>query len=82
MDQKNFILAMGLIIGFLLLWSTFVIPRFAPPPGQVPAGGARETTSAAPAGAVTPPGGACGKPWSDFSVPFGRSFADSGPESS
>ena len=23
----------------------------------------------------------CGKPWYVFSVPFGRSFADSGPES-
>ena len=31
MEQKNFLLAMGLIVGFLLLWSVFVIPRFTPP---------------------------------------------------
>jgi YidC/Oxa1 family membrane protein insertase len=36
MEQKNFLLAMGLIIGFLLLWSTFVVPRFAPPPAPAP----------------------------------------------
>ena len=35
MEQKNFLLAMALIIGFLLLWSTFVVPRF-PPPAPVP----------------------------------------------
>ena len=28
--KKNFLLAMGLIVAFLLLWSVFVIPRFAP----------------------------------------------------
>jgi YidC/Oxa1 family membrane protein insertase len=38
MEQKNFLLAMALIIGFLLLWSTFVVPRFAPPPAPLPAG--------------------------------------------
>src|ERR1035437_2536041 len=32
MEQKNFLLAMGLIIGFLLLWSVFIVPRFTPPP--------------------------------------------------
>jgi len=36
MEQKNFLLAMGLIIGFLLLWSTFVVPRFAPAPAPLP----------------------------------------------
>jgi YidC/Oxa1 family membrane protein insertase len=36
MEQKNFLLAMGLIVSFLIIWSVFVIPRFtppAPPPG-------------------------------------------------
>ena len=38
MEQKNFLLAMGLIASFLILWSVFVVPRFAPPAGQVTAG--------------------------------------------
>ncbi len=37
MQQKNFFIAMGLIMGFLFLWSTFVIPRYAPAPKPVPA---------------------------------------------
>ncbi len=38
MEQKNFLLAIGLIISFLFLWSVFVIPRFTPPqPAAVPA---------------------------------------------
>jgi YidC/Oxa1 family membrane protein insertase len=36
MEQKNFFLAMGLIISFLILWSVFVIPRLAPPPQPAP----------------------------------------------
>src|SRR5712671_4672244 len=32
MEQKNFLLAMALIVGFLVMWSVFVIPRFTPPP--------------------------------------------------
>src|SRR5947209_7979679 len=32
MEHKNFLLAMGLIVGFLLMWSVFVVPRFTPPP--------------------------------------------------
>ncbi len=31
MEQKNFLLAMGLIASFLILWSVFVVPRFTPP---------------------------------------------------
>ena len=32
MESKNFLLAMGLIVSFLLLWTVFVVPRFSPPP--------------------------------------------------
>jgi YidC/Oxa1 family membrane protein insertase len=32
MESKNFLLAMVLIVSFLLLWTVFVVPRFAPPP--------------------------------------------------
>jgi len=32
MEHKNFLLAMVLIVSFLLLWTVFVVPRFAPPP--------------------------------------------------
>ena len=32
MENKNFLLAMGLIVSFLLLWTAFVVPRFTPPP--------------------------------------------------
>jgi YidC/Oxa1 family membrane protein insertase len=32
MESKNFLLAMGLIVGFLLMWTIFVVPRFTPPP--------------------------------------------------
>jgi len=35
--EKNFLLAMGLIVSFLLLWTVFVVPRLAPPPGPVTA---------------------------------------------
>ena len=40
MEQRNFILAVVLSIGFLFLWSVVVMPRFAPrppAPGTVPA---------------------------------------------
>ena len=32
MEQKNFLLAIILSIGFLFVWSVFVVPRFTPPP--------------------------------------------------
>ncbi len=32
MEQKNFLVAMGLIVSFLLIWTVFVVPRFTPPP--------------------------------------------------
>src|SRR5690242_11710423 len=50
MEQKNFFLAMGLIAAFLILWTRFVIPRFAPPPAPTPA-----PETAGGAQAVTPP---------------------------
>jgi len=31
MEQKNFVLALVLSLGFILLWSVFVVPRFSPP---------------------------------------------------
>jgi YidC/Oxa1 family membrane protein insertase len=49
MEQKNFILAIGLIASFLILWSVFVVPRFAPPP--VPAATIQPAT-ASPAAPV------------------------------
>ena len=54
MEQKNFLLAMGLIATFLILWSLFVVPRFAPPPGQTPAGVSGEPVGR-PGGGVAPP---------------------------
>jgi YidC/Oxa1 family membrane protein insertase len=50
MEQKNFLLAMGLIVSFLILWSVFVVPRFTPPRAPVPAADAQ-----APVVSVTPP---------------------------
>ena len=44
MEQKNFFLAMGLIVGFLIVWTVFVIPRFTPPP---PTPSASQSTEAA-----------------------------------
>ncbi len=32
MENKNFLAAMGLIVGFLLVWSFVVVPRFTPKP--------------------------------------------------
>src|SRR6266850_6387833 len=49
MEQKNFILAIGLIASFLILWSVFVVPRFAPPPPTSAA------TTLAGGGGVAPP---------------------------
>jgi YidC/Oxa1 family membrane protein insertase len=37
MEQKNFILAVVLSLGFILLWSVFVVPKFAPPQAPVSA---------------------------------------------
>src|SRR5260370_26005429 len=54
MEQKNFLLAMGLIASFLILWSVFVVPRFAPPPGHTPAGASGEPVGQ-PGGGVAPP---------------------------
>ncbi len=48
MEQKNFILAIGLIASFLILWSIFVVPRFAPPPAP------QNATPPAAASAATP----------------------------
>jgi YidC/Oxa1 family membrane protein insertase len=36
MEQKNFLLAIGLSIAFLFIWSVFVVPRFTPPPLPTP----------------------------------------------
>jgi len=36
MEQKNFLLAIILSIGFLFIWSVFVVPRFTPPPLPTP----------------------------------------------
>jgi len=52
LEQKNFLLAMGLIIGFLLLWSTFVVPRFAPPPAPAPAAQILETKAENPTSTI------------------------------
>src|SRR5258708_2256070 len=51
MEQKNFILAIGLIASFLILWSVFVVPRFTPPPPPVTAG---QPETASPATLPTP----------------------------
>ena len=55
MEQKNFLLAMGLIVSFLLLWSVFVVPRFTPPPSQAPEGASQGPASGRLGGGVTPP---------------------------
>src|SRR5213592_2932163 len=49
MEQKNFLLAIGLIASFLILWSVFVVPRFVPPPPTSAA------TTLAGGGGVAPP---------------------------
>ncbi len=42
MEQKNFLLAMALIVGFLFLWSVVVVPRFTPRPTPAPTTAAQE----------------------------------------
>ncbi len=49
MEQKNFLLAMGLIVSFLLLWSVFVVPRFTPPPVPVPPHSTESEATGSPA---------------------------------
>jgi YidC/Oxa1 family membrane protein insertase len=54
MEQKNFLLAMGLIASFLILWSVFVVPRFAPSPGKAPAGASGESVGQSGGEVATP----------------------------
>jgi YidC/Oxa1 family membrane protein insertase len=54
MEQKNFLLAMGLIVSFLIIWSVFVIPRFTPPPAPTPVSTSDQSMSAQPGDAGTP----------------------------
>src|SRR4051812_2491740 len=46
MEQKNFLLAMALIVSFLLMWTAFVVPRFSPPPTPTQAAQAKDSASA------------------------------------
>lgn len=54
MDNKNFILAILLSLGFLFLWTTQIMPRLSPRPVASQATAPGETTSPLPSAVVSP----------------------------